>query len=380
MSSYPISPINPNLQISLPYTEENDRYHPPIEKPQAKPKKYSTDLTGLAQTTLKKSGKIWGYLNKFIMVTRHTLNITLMAGHEFIVGGEAGAIRIANAISHLKMFSIIGLLFTVASIPDAVKNVFKSMQLSDKIGIFLSGLAITLIVGDILETITNIVNTALTLASQISIPILAAIGAPLGFILVGLNTFTRIFQLIKTAFLFRKFNQEVIHKVTPKKLTNPEIYQVLWKFLDNNLGLVDKQKEVLEKLFSNIEKMTPEEAEKEIEKAQKEIHQIMELKKAEMIRASSPEIVEKFEGILNLLKQKQEISDKEVKNMMTDLNKISSLFKQKVFVDIGNLIANAITIIALCLLVTGAPALIGIILLLVALLIRLGLELYKDFA
>lgn len=287
----------------------------------------------------KKSDKAWSYLGKTMLFTRSVLNASLNSsrftwipkGHEYKVSG---------VVTHLKVFSIIGVPLSIAAIPSTVQKIFKSFQLNDREGTALSSLSVVLILGDMLDTVGTFVNAAVALASKAPIQFFSVIGLPLAVGLVSLGSMTKAYQLIKTHQVYKKFNEKVLSQI------------------DENTKPEEMQEAVRNFLGSKLED---------------------ELKKAKFQRAIPSEVLEKLETLSELSDENYVLDTEEVRTIVKDLMEIKDKIKEKMTFDIASIVASIVTLIALCLMFTGAPIVIAFILLAVSMGFRLVLLLKQDF-
>lgn len=324
--------------------------------------------------------KISQYLTKTLYFTRGVLNASLRTCYRYSLGGKGLDIKVNSAITHLKVFSIIGIPFSIAAIPDAAKHIYKNVKLRDKEGSALASLSFVLLTADLFDSVSSVINSGLTLASKVPIGILSSIGMPLSFGLVGLGTVVRSIKLAKTQLLYRKLQKEVFVSVDHKNPNDKQIYRALSKFLDKNLGVPEKKMKRLKNLYEKLDKMSEKEIIHEIEIIQKEFDRLKALSRAKLLRSASPEVVEKFEQIFDIIKQNKAMTPDQTKEILDKLDGIVSKLKKKMAIDVGNLIANAFSLVGLCLLLTVAPAALAFVFFAAAALLRILLLAYHDIS
>lgn len=305
-------------------------------------------LSRKSKIVIEKCESVWSYLGKTMVFTRHVLNVVLKNSYRFTVGCKNFDNRITSAIAHLKVFSIVGVPFSLMAIPNTAQKIFKNIQSNDKEGAALTSLSLVVITADIMDSMSTIINASLTLASKVPLEILSTIGLPLAFTVVGLGSLLRSVQLAKTYLFYRNLKKEVFSNIDPTSLNHKEVEDLLWKYLNKNLG---------------NDEQTPS---------------LKNLKKAKLLREAPAVAVEKFEEIIDLLKKYQELNVEQIENILETLDQIDLKFKQKMSIEIGNLIANALTFIGLCLFFAVVPAGLSFIFFAVAVVIRIALLAYQN--
>lgn len=276
----------------------------------------------------------WSYLGKMVILTRHSLNITVKTCQSIALCCSLNR-RIVMAVARLKLFSIVAVPFSVVSVRSAAQNFFKSFHLRDKEGIAIAGLSLALIATDIVDSLATFTNAALAAISKSPIALLSTWGMPMAFALVGMGATSRTIQLVKTYNLFQEFQKA-------GKSKNFE------QFLNVKLAHSDVKK-------------------------------LKEAKRAALLRATPIEVVQEFEKIAELLKdQGGALTEKEVAALFKSLEKVSKLLRKKMAADAANLMANVLSFIGLTLFLLTVPPVAPFIFLAASMLVKISTLAFQD--
>lgn len=324
-----------------------------------------------ANQAVDKMESAWNYGGKFVMLTRHSLNLSLKVCHRFTLGCRNLDAKVLTVITKLKLFAIVSVPFSLLSIKSLVEKIFKNYALGDKEGAALTGLSLTVMAMDIVDSITTFVNAISTLATSSSISILSAMGLPLSFAIVGLSSISRIIQLAKTHAIFKKIQYRgSIDKTLSQSL--PALNQ----FLKENFDVSNLEINVLMAGY-RLEGLSKEEIEA---LKQKEIEKFKAKKKAVLARSTNPEIMAELEKIYELNQRSSPLTVDQAKELISRANRLQFFFKQKMTLDVGHLIANAFTLIGLSLFFLPLPPVLPFLFLGLGVIVRLALLAYQDLA
>lgn len=333
-----------------------------------------------AKVAVDTCDKISQYLTKTMSFTRNVLKASLESYCPFTLGGKGLDVKVNSAVLHLKVFSVIGIPFSIIAIPASVKQIFKNIQLRDKEGSTLASFSFVLLSAGLFSSISSLINSCLTLASKVPIEFLSSAGMPLAFGLVGFGTLLKTVKLAKTLLLYRKLQKEIFSKVDRQNPNNQQIYRDLLKFLAKNLGVSERKMKRFNDLHEKMDKMSEKELVQEIEILQKEFGRLKTLSRAKLLRAAPSEVVEKFDQIFEVLKQNKTINPDQTKEILNQLDGIVKKLKRKMALDVVSLIANAFSLVGMCLLLTVAPAALAFVFFAISVLIQIGLMAYQDIS
>jgi hypothetical protein len=169
----------------------------------------------------KKADHLWSYLGKILILTRHLLNASSTNSHLISILGKNLPEKIKITTTRLKLFSIVGIPFSVVSLKSVSEKISKSYLLNDKEGVVLGSLSFTIIVIDVFDSLTTFVNTTLALSSRPPLARLSALGIPFGFAMAGLGTVFRITQVAKACGIhasLKAVRREMLRDFLEKKL------------------------------------------------------------------------------------------------------------------------------------------------------------------
>lgn len=290
-------------------------------------------LPHLAKRVFESSEHIWSYLGKLVILTRHALNITVKTCQRAALCCSLNR-RILTAVTRLKLFSIVGVPFSIFSVHSAAQKLFKSFDLRDKEGVLLGSLTIALIATDIVDSLATFINAALAALSKAPVALLSTLGMPIAFALIGMGSASRTIQLIKTYSVFKEFQKA-------------EKGQGLEQFLKAQLGSW-------------------------------ELQMLKEKKRAALLRAAPAEVVKEFERIEELLKDQRKLTEKELAALGKSLDKISQLLTKKMIVDAANLMANILSFIGLTLFFFTVPPVTPFIFLAASMVLKISTLAFQD--
>lgn len=289
-------------------------------------------LPRIAKKVLDSSEHVWSYLGKLVILTRHALNITVKTCQRLAMCCSLNR-RILNAVTRLKLFSIVSVPFSIFSVHSTAQKLFKSFHLRDKEGIALTSLSLAIIATDIVDSLATFTNAALTTLSKAPVALFSTLGMPIAYALIGMGSVSRTIQLIKTYSLFKEFQK------AGKRET-------LEQFLEAKLG-VEKQ---------------------------------LEKKRAALLRAAPSDVVKEFEKIAELLKDNRRLTEKEASALLKSLDKISLLLKKKMIADAANLMANILSFIGLTLFLFTVPPVTPFIFLAASMLLKISTLAFQDLS
>lgn len=297
-------------------------------------------LNNQFSTKLKKIHEIadhtWSYLGKVIIFTRHLLNAASKNCHLISLLGKDLPQRIAKTILRLKLFSILSVPLSLASLKSTSEKIFKNFLINDKEGIALSSLTFTITAIDVLDSISTFVNTVLNLWSRPSIASLSALGLPFGFAMSGLGIVSRIIQVAKT------------HQVS--KSVSDIRKEMLKTLLENKLGITEMQAITKTHLTEKSLKAIPGE---------------IEFKLRELYGLISADRIQRF-----TVQEMNEISQL--------LDNIQAQLKKKFIIEGVGIFANTLIISALFLFCLGSLSATPFLILASSFFIRIFSLIYQD--
>ncbi|MCE5316258.1 MAG: hypothetical protein LLG04_02710 [Parachlamydia sp.] len=324
--------------------------------PQKVEAKKSAALSRISKRVFDGCEHVWSYLGKLFMLTRHALNITVKTCQRVAMCCSLNR-RILNAVTRLKLFSIVSVPFSIFTVHSTGQKLFKSFHLRDKEGVALASLSLALISTDIVDSLATFTNAALATLSKAPVALFSTIGMPIAYALIGMGSASRTIQLVKTYCLFKKFQGQVLTQNMGKR-------RALEQFLEAKLGVTPEEKQLMEG------------------KADKsgELLRLKEKKRAALLRAAPSEVVQEFEKIADLLKGQKTLTEREAAALLRSLDKISHLLKKKMVVDAGNLLANIISFIAITLFFFTVPPVVPFIFLAASMIQKISTLAYQDLS
>lgn len=149
------------------------------------------------QRIYTKSEHGWSYLGKIITLIRHLLNIAGKSCSLISLIGKDLPLKVKVITTRLKLFSVVGIPFSLVSLKNISKKMHKNYLLQDSNGMMLSSLSFAINSLDVLDSSATFVNTTLSILEKAPIQSLAAIGMPFGFAMSGLGLVSRGIQIKK---------------------------------------------------------------------------------------------------------------------------------------------------------------------------------------
>ena len=295
---------------------------------------------------------LWSYLGKMALITRSFLNGVARSLYFVCRKGVNFADRIKNITTHMKLLSIVGVVFSIFDLKAAAQRILKNALWNDREGIALSAISFTIIASDILDSITTFVNATLAVICRGSVALFSKLGLPLGFIMAGLGTVSRTVQIAKSMSLYKKIDQAVfLGKHLNKKL--------LKGFLEETLGISSELKSLLSSTA---------------------VSRLTEANKARILRAAPAAVIKDFEMLLAMVEESsdEELFMEEHKQVEEILKNIQKHLKKKMLIDGSAIVANSFVLSALILFAIGTSGALPFLLLALAHSVRLSLVIYQD--
>jgi hypothetical protein len=201
------------------------------------PKKLSIDksIQKIAKQAFDTFSRAWNYAGKAILLARHMLNIIIRTP-AWIASGYIHADNcIRNTITKLKLFTIVGVILDVGSLPSKINTIWTNIQWKDKEGILLSTLSFTVMIADMFDSVTTFVNATLNTLSLATIGWVATISNPFTFSLIGLSATLKAGNLYNLTRFFKEFDWD-ISKIQDKQLTSEELRSIVLPLMHKHLG------------------------------------------------------------------------------------------------------------------------------------------------
>lgn len=305
----------------------------------------------------------WGYCDKSMGVTKHTLNATIRYRIEDV--------RLTKYVTRLKLFSAIGIVVNCFSMRSTAQKVSASFHMRDYEGFGLSVLGLALLVGDSVDLLATFLNATVLTFSKIPGTFFATITTPLSFGLIIGGSFTRTIKIIKTHTLKSTLQREVLSKRHGDMIHE----ESLRTFLTKRLRVTDAEKA---KMISGGRAPSPV-ADIAVER-ERELAAFLACKKSILKRCSSEKVVEELEKLTVLL-ESGGLTEEQAREALKTLDRVVALLNKEMIADTGNLVANVISLIGLGLLSLAAgPASLPFIFLAVSSALKLSLLAYQDLA
>ncbi|MCE2982220.1 MAG: hypothetical protein LW832_01515 [Parachlamydia sp.] len=268
----------------------------------------TTNLKGI----YAKTEYFWSYLGKIVLLTRHLLNATSRSSRLVPMLGDNFPQKVVKMTTRLKLFSIVGVPFSLVSLKSISEKIFKSYSLNDKEAVALGSLAFTITSIDAFDSTATFANTVLLLSARSPIARLSALGMPCGFAMTGLGIISRIGHIAQSCRIYYSLSD--IRK------------KMLEAYLEEQLGINERQA-LLAAPFTE-----------------------------KTFRAAPGEVEVKLRQLYNLITahRTERLTDQEKNEISHILDAIQTLLKKKVFLDGLGISANCLSLSALCLFCLGS--------------------------
>ncbi len=275
----------------------------------------------------------WSYGGKLMILARNCLQVLAKT---FLSEGSSPC-RIKTVVTHLKLFSIVGVPFSLVDLHSSLLKLFNSVILKDGEGITLGSLSVTTISADALDSISTFINSCRAVVSQNPIPFFPTWGIPLGFLMAGSGTVSRTIQIAKSLQLYQKISPREFSDI---KYLNKDL---IYKDLKKRLGIE-------EGISPSLSRKLPKDA------------------------------IEVLQKLLSALENCTDtfFTDLEALEVLTSLKKIRNYLEKKMIVDIVGITANIIVIIALVFFSIGSANASPFLLMVLAFSLRLISLVYQD--
>lgn len=144
-----------------------------------------------------------------IIISRNLLNASARSARILAFTKEGFPHTVKNLTTGMKLFSIVGVPFSIFDLKAVAQKIFNSFSASDKEGVALGTLSFSIIALDIFDSVTTFVNATLRLTSSSLSPLqlFTSLDLPIGVALVGMGTLSRTIQVVKTFQFNRNIGQ-----------------------------------------------------------------------------------------------------------------------------------------------------------------------------
>ena len=264
----------------------------------------------------------WSYLGKVAILARHMMN-AFAKEHP----------QVKAIVTPMKLLSIVSVPFTLLNIKSVAKGLFKSIQLGDAEGAYMSTLSLTIMAADIIDSAATFTNTTLTLASQRTIQILSTIGLPLAASITTLGTVSRTIKITKSFFLYLEIA---------------------------NLNSPEEVKRFLDKRFQSAH----------------DIGRANAKKQNELLRAAPQEALAELRKLYSLLKKPEERCMPEITK---SIDRVQDILIKKMQIELLGILANIVVMSALTLFALATGGSLPFFLLATGFSIRIAAQFYQDY-
>jgi hypothetical protein len=302
----------------------------------------------------------WSYAGKIVLITRHFLTAASRDVQIADFFGRSFTKSLTDSVIRLKLLAIVSVPFSIKDYFETVKNIFKCFYLQDAEGVALNSLSITIILADVVDSITTFLNATSTLIVGSGIEAFASIGLPLGFTISGMGTISRIIHVTKSVGLFNRIDEQIKNKNLNK--------DSLKIFLESTLGIGDELKILLAIPKDQLS-----------EEQKKEITKIKEKSKA-AIRSATLDAFNDLKALLVFIEKRDDnsFSLEDRRYIEKILKKIENRLLRKVKTHIVGILANLFSLAALSLFAVGIVSPAPFFFLSIAFAIRFFAVMYQN--
>ena len=226
----------------------------------------------IAKKCSAKLDSLWSYSSKMVFVTRQVLNFSAKSLKYVYKEIKLVSELVDGVVTKLKIFSIISVPFSVASLPSLTRSIIKNIKWKDVEGTALALLTITVVLSDTFDNITTFANALLKTIGQTTLEWVGTIALPLAYFMVIGGSISRFYKIHHIRLLNNELtklqNKEIDVPTFLKRIGYEEDEKALGK-LERKIG-----SELLE-LVKQIKSLQSEESLKQLKKGiakQRAIH------------------------------------------------------------------------------------------------------------
>ena len=173
---------------------------------------YGARINNLKQLSYGECAHFWSYGGKVVLFFRNFLNTLARSSFVIFLAGRSYPCKIQKIVTHLKLFSIVGIPFSLVDVNSIAKKLFNSLLAGDKEALTTDVLSLALTVADTIDSTSTFLNSLLTVIGSHPIKAFSAIGLPLGFMMAGTGTISRTIQIARSLDLYKKMQPEIFKK------------------------------------------------------------------------------------------------------------------------------------------------------------------------
>ena len=172
-------------------------------------------LAGILQMpSFTQCAHVWSYAGKSFLIARNLLNASARSGRIKALAGKNFSDQVKTITTHMKLLSIVSVPFSLMDLHMSIQKAWKSLKANDKTGLTLNALSSTILVLDILDSMSTFVNAALgVMGRELNAP-LSALGLPMAFTMLGIGSMTRVIHIFKTKQLNRKMSMGLLANIS----------------------------------------------------------------------------------------------------------------------------------------------------------------------
>jgi hypothetical protein len=306
---------------------------------------------------------LWSYGGKLVVLTRNLLNAMVRTPYIVCLAGVNSAENIKATVTHLKLFSVVSIPFSLGDIKALVAAVGKSIAINDQEGAALGSLSLAITAADAVDSTSTFINSMLAVSARASIEMLSAIALPLGLGISVTGTFSRTIQLAKTLSVYQKIH---LSYFSEKKYRNKELFR---RDVEKALGVFEEQKLIEWLSYGSLSQDILD-----------RVESLKEKKKSIISRLIPKDAQEEYEKIFKLLdvKSSEHFTDDEFESALEGIKNIQMHLEKKMNLSALGILANLIVISALVLFSIGTAGARPFVLMATAFVIRLISLVYQD--
>lgn len=158
-----------------------------------------------SKETLNKVEAFWTYGDKIAGLIRSLMMASLKMPHAVTAAFQQRETRVLAVVARLKLFTALNVFFNIKAVGAVFNKVIHEIMHRDLEGIGLASISFSLIVMDSIDQFTTCVNALLPMLSKAPFALLDAINLPLSFVILGLSTLYKMIQVIKVQRVYDAF-------------------------------------------------------------------------------------------------------------------------------------------------------------------------------
>jgi len=336
-----------------------------------------SSTNAIAQSAFKVLDEAWKYINNLIRLTRLGTHGAADWCNRFANTCLFRTERMKIVDRQLGLFKAINIPRNIADIPKILRKVRDSSRLSDGEGIAMAGLGLMLTLCDTLDELFSVINTSLQVTGHAAIDILDTISIPLAYLLVTASIGSRSAKAHRSRKLYKELQEELLNKYVENPPSDAEEFcQTISAYLQKRLGVTEEE---MREVLSQLPEVGIEVSSEEVAEQKKKLLSDLKEKKHAMVkRQADDKVVDAMNMLMVALEVKETLDLEQVEKVLDAVKDMHKATTRRTAIHVVEIIAKVLTFVGITLAALSVPALAVVVVLVLALLLKLGRMVYKE--